>query len=181
LDSRRIRDDLAKQVQVGEVACLRCADEIHAAGEAEHEQRVAAEQHKLELARVSQLAAESALARLAEEKFEQERQHSDARANIRSREKRDWDHEDRVLIRKWHEGIRHGAAGVDPLPARLQQRAEEELRQLQENADAGVVGRALAVSTLDGDGNVIPAYSQLSEDGAVPLVRRPPGWGRIAP
>jgi hypothetical protein len=166
LDSRRVRDDLAKQVQVGEARCLELVDEIHERREQEHRQRVAAEQQKFELARVAQLAAQQALARLDEEKFAADRQHIDVRASIRSRERRDWEQEDRALIRKWREGVRHEAAGVDPLPERLRERAERELRHLQEHEPAGAVERALAVRTVDPDtGLAVPAYSRFPRGG----------------
>jgi hypothetical protein len=129
--ARRERDHLAELARVGEAEALKLVDEIHGARGAARQQEIDAAQQDRADAIARQLGAEARLQRLADERFDDERAHMDARRIVQVGEPVDWEQKDRETIRKWIEGVRHQAAGTPPLPARLQSRGEAELRRLE--------------------------------------------------
>jgi len=164
-DGRRIRDELAKIVEAGETRCLELVDQIHEGREAERQERIEAAQAERAEALTRVLGAEARLAKLADEARDLEVAYGEMRGSVSAKLRRDFDAEDRELIRRWNQAVRHQAAGADPLPARLRERAERQLRGQGGAATAADIDALLAAKTVDPDGEIVPAYTRLDPNG----------------
>lgn len=165
-DQRRIRDDLAKVVAAGETRCLAIVDVIHEVREADRQQRIQVAQAERAEALTALLGAEARLARLDGEARDLEIAYAEMRGAVRGNLGRDFDAEDRELIRRWQQAVRHQAAGADALPERLRERAERELREQHAAATAANIDALTEAKTVDPDsGKVVPAYVRLDPDG----------------
>ena len=155
--ARRIRDHAAEVVKHGEQEAVRILDQLHETDDEQLREQIRAEHQRIEQAQLTITNAQVRIAQLNDKRELDGREHQNARLALLGKDPINWDEADRRAIMRYVEGVRLQAAGVDPLPPRLQPLADARIERLkQAGVSPAYIEAVLAVGGEKGHYGVLP-------------------------